>query len=44
MNDHDYDDRCVDEGREADIAEREADDCMGAYGVPYDPYDEGGDE
>ena len=40
----DYDDRCDDEQREADMAREHSADCMGAYGVPYDPYDDGGDE
>jgi hypothetical protein len=34
----DPDDRCCDEGREADIKARDADDCSKAYGVPHDPY------
>ncbi len=41
----DPDDRCCDEGREADIEERDAEDCSKAYGVPFDPYsDEEGEE
>ena len=32
----DPDDRCCDEGREADIEARDAEDCSKAYGVP--PY------
>lgn len=34
----DFDDRCDDEQREADIARAHSRDCMEAYGVPYDPY------
>ena len=41
----DPDDRCCDEGREADIEARDADDCERVYGVPFDPYsDEEGEE
>jgi hypothetical protein len=40
----DPDDRCCDEGREADIEARDADECSKAYGVPYDPYDDGNEE
>jgi len=40
----DYDDRCADEQREADMDRERADDCMSAYGVPYDPYDDGDEE
>ncbi len=34
----DPDDRCCDEGREADIEARDADDCWHMYGVADDPY------
>jgi hypothetical protein len=34
----DPDDRCCDEGREADIEAREADECERDYGVSFDPY------
>ena len=37
----DYDDRCDDEQREANISRAHSADCMAAYGVPYDPYDDG---
>jgi hypothetical protein len=40
----DWDDRCDDEQREADIERARARDCMRSYGVPYDPYDTGSDE
>jgi hypothetical protein len=40
MNDE-HDDRCADEGREADIADRHADGCRESFGVGYDPYDDG---
>lgn len=40
MSDHDYDDRCDDEQREANIAQAHSRDCMESYGVPYDPYDD----
>jgi len=43
-DDNERDDRCEDEQREADIANARANDCMRAYGVPYDPYDDGDDE
>jgi hypothetical protein len=36
MSDPDYDDRCDDEQREADISRAHSADCMAAYGVPYD--------
>jgi hypothetical protein len=38
MSYDDYDDRCDDEQREANIAREHSDDCMQAYGVPFDPY------
>lgn len=38
------DDRCADEGREADIEERHSDGCMRDYGVPFDPYADDDDE
>ena len=40
----DYDDRCNDEQREANIANARMDDCMRSYGVPFDPYDDGDEE
>ena len=40
----DYDDRCDDEQREADISRAHSADCMESYGVPYDPYDDGDEE
>jgi hypothetical protein len=40
----DPDDRCCDEGREADVADREADECLQDYGVPFDPYADEEDE
>jgi len=44
MSDYDYDDRCDDEQREADISRAHSADCMESYGVPYDPYDDGDEE
>ena len=44
MSDHDYDDRCDDEQREANISRQHSSDCMSDYGVPYDPYDDEGSE
>ena len=41
MSEHEYDDRCDDEQREADISRAHSAHCMESYGVPYDPY---GDE
>jgi hypothetical protein len=41
VSDPDYDDRCDDEQREANISRAHSADCMAAYGVPYDPYDDG---
>lgn len=32
------DDRCIDEQRESDIAERNESACMRDYGMPFDPY------
>lgn len=40
----DYDDRCYDEGREADIDREHSRGCMASFGVPYDPYDDGESE
>jgi hypothetical protein len=34
----DPDDRCCDEGREADVEARDADACERDYGVTFDPY------
>jgi hypothetical protein len=46
MSDHEpnYDDRCDDEQREADISRAHSADCMESYGVPYDPYADGDEE
>ena len=44
MSDYDYDDRCDDEQREADIEKARAKECMQIFGVPYDPYDYGEEE
>ena len=44
MTEPDYDDRCDDEQREADISRARSRDCMASYGVPYDPYDDGEEE
>ena len=41
MSEPDYDDRCDDEQREASISRAHSADCMAAYGVPFDPYDDG---
>jgi hypothetical protein len=40
----DYDDRCADEQREENMDREHAGDCMASYGVPFDPYDDGGEE
>ena len=40
----DYDYRCDDEQREADISREHSRECMADYGVPFDPYDDGGEE
>jgi hypothetical protein len=40
----DYDDRCDDEQREADISRQHSRECMADYGVPFDPYAEEGEE
>lgn len=40
MTDPDYDDRCDDEQREADVSRAHSSDCMKIYGVPFDPYDD----
>jgi hypothetical protein len=37
------DDRCLDEQREADMADREEAGCLRDYGVPFDPYAEEGE-
>jgi hypothetical protein len=44
LGDPDFDDRCDDEQREADISRAHSADCMESYGVPYDPYDDGDEE
>ncbi len=44
MSDLDYDDRCDDEAREGAMAAAHASECMADYGVPYDPYEEEGEE
>ena len=44
VSEPDYDDRCDDEQREANISRAHSADCMAAYGVPYDPYDDGNEE
>jgi hypothetical protein len=36
----DYDDRCDDEQREADVSREHSRGCMESFGVPYDPYDD----
>ena len=41
MSEPDYDDRCDDEQREANISRARSRDRMAAYGVPFDPYDDG---
>jgi hypothetical protein len=41
MSEPDFDDRCDDEQREADTSRAHSADCMAAYGVPFDPYDDG---
>jgi hypothetical protein len=38
MSHDDYDDRCDDEQREANIAQEHSRECMRDYGVPFDPY------
>jgi hypothetical protein len=43
MTDPDYDDRCDDEQREADVSRAHSSDCMASYGVPFDPYEEESD-
>jgi hypothetical protein len=40
MIDYDYDDRCDDEQREANISRQHSRECMADYGVPFDPYAE----
>jgi hypothetical protein len=40
----DYDDRFDSEREEDAISKRRYDDCMRAYGLPYDPYADGEDE
>lgn len=40
MIDYDYDDRCDDEQREADVSRQHSRECMADYGVPFDPYAE----
>jgi hypothetical protein len=40
----DYDDRCDDEQREADLSRQHSRECMADYGVPFDPYAEEGEE
>ena len=44
MSDPDYDDRCDDEQREANIAQEHSRECMRDYGVPYETYDDGDEE
>lgn len=44
VSDPDYDDRCDDEQREANVSRARSRDCMAAYGVPYDPYDDDDEE
>lgn len=43
-HDDEFDDRCLDEGREADIDDARRDGNMSSYGVPYDPYGDDCDE
>jgi hypothetical protein len=38
MSDHEHDDRCDDEQREANVSRQHSRGCMASYGVPFDPY------
>ena len=43
-DDNERDDRCDNEQREDNISRARSRDCMAAYGVPFDPYDDGDEE
>ena len=40
----DYNDRCDDEQREADVSREHSRGCMESFGVQYDPYDDEDEE